>query len=103
MIFAAILAGGDGNRMGEIDKPKQFLKLGNKPIIIQKHPLTDTPIPIDNEVWPEVFWPKSRVALFSPDQEEQYNNLKNYNWYCYIINDDIDAERVFSNIKDEVI
>ena len=35
MIFAAILAGGDGNRMGEIDKPKQFLKLGNKPIIIQ--------------------------------------------------------------------
>ena len=35
MIFAAILAGGDGNRMGEVDKPKQFLKLGDKPIIIQ--------------------------------------------------------------------
>lgn len=35
MIFAAILAGGAGNRMGEVDKPKQFLKLGEKPIIIQ--------------------------------------------------------------------
>lgn len=34
MIFAAILAGGTGTRMGNIDKPKQFLLLGNKPIII---------------------------------------------------------------------
>ena len=33
MIFGAILAGGKGTRMG-IDKPKQFLMLGNKPIII---------------------------------------------------------------------
>lgn len=33
MIFGAILAGGTGSRMG-IDKPKQFLMLGNKPIII---------------------------------------------------------------------
>ena len=33
MIFAAILAGGTGSRMG-LDKPKQFLMLGDKPIII---------------------------------------------------------------------
>lgn len=33
MIFGAILAGGKGERMG-IDKPKQFLMLGDKPIII---------------------------------------------------------------------
>ena len=33
MIFGAILAGGTGSRMG-IDKPKQFLMLGSKPIII---------------------------------------------------------------------
>ena len=33
MIFGAILAGGKGTRMG-IDKPKQFLMLGSKPIII---------------------------------------------------------------------
>lgn len=34
MIFAAILAGGIGSRMGNADKPKQFLTLGNKPILI---------------------------------------------------------------------
>lgn len=33
MIFGAILAGGKGSRMG-IDKPKQFLTLGEKPIIV---------------------------------------------------------------------
>lgn len=33
MIFGAILAGGKGSRMG-IDKPKQFLMLGEKPILI---------------------------------------------------------------------
>ena len=34
MIFAAILAGGTGTRMGNVEKPKQFLLLGNKPLII---------------------------------------------------------------------
>jgi len=34
MIFAAILAGGIGSRMGGTDTPKQFLNLGNKPVII---------------------------------------------------------------------
>lgn len=34
MIFAAILAGGVGSRMNIADMPKQFLPLGNKPIII---------------------------------------------------------------------
>ena len=34
MIFVAILAGGVGSRMGGTDIPKQFLDLGNKPIII---------------------------------------------------------------------
>ena len=34
MIFAAILAGGIGNRMGNVEKPKQYLLLGNKPIIV---------------------------------------------------------------------
>ena len=34
MIFAAILAGGTGTRMGNIDLPKQFMILGSKPIII---------------------------------------------------------------------
>lgn len=34
MAFAAILAGGSGVRMGNPEKPKQFLMLGDKPIVI---------------------------------------------------------------------
>lgn len=34
MIFASILAGGSGSRMGSTEKPKQFLQLGEKPILI---------------------------------------------------------------------
>lgn len=34
MIYAGILAGGKGTRMGKTDLPKQFLQLGDKPIII---------------------------------------------------------------------
>ena len=32
-VFAAILAGGSGSRMGNPDKPKQFWELGDKPVI----------------------------------------------------------------------
>ena len=34
MIYAAILGGGKGKRMGYTDMPKQFLHLGSKPIIV---------------------------------------------------------------------
>lgn len=34
MIFGAILAGGIGSRMGNTDKPKQYLHIGRKPIIV---------------------------------------------------------------------
>lgn len=34
MIYAAILAGGIGSRMGNVPLPKQFLDLDNKPIIV---------------------------------------------------------------------
>ena len=34
MIFGAILAGGVGSRMKIADRPKQFLPLGEKPILI---------------------------------------------------------------------
>ncbi|HFU3730808.1 TPA: 2-C-methyl-D-erythritol 4-phosphate cytidylyltransferase [Streptococcus suis] len=34
MIYAGILAGGKGTRMGLQDMPKQFLELGNRPILI---------------------------------------------------------------------
>jgi len=34
MIYGVILAGGVGSRMGNVDKPKQFLNIGEKPILI---------------------------------------------------------------------
>lgn len=34
MVFGVVLAGGIGSRMGNIEKPKQYLNIGNKPIII---------------------------------------------------------------------
>ncbi len=33
-IFGVVLAGGKGTRMGNVDKPKQFMSVGGKPIII---------------------------------------------------------------------
>lgn len=33
-VYAAILAGGSGTRMGNPDKPKQFWDMGNKPVIV---------------------------------------------------------------------
>jgi len=34
MVFGIIVAGGTGSRMGNAEKPKQYLKLGDKPILI---------------------------------------------------------------------
>ncbi len=34
MVFGVILAGGMGSRMGNIEKPKQYLKIAGKPVII---------------------------------------------------------------------
>lgn len=34
MVFGVILAGGIGSRMGNMEKPKQYLTVGDKPIII---------------------------------------------------------------------
>lgn len=34
MVFGAVLAGGIGSRMGNTDKPKQYLHIGKKPIIV---------------------------------------------------------------------
>lgn len=34
MVFGIVLAGGKGSRMGNTDMPKQFMKLGSKPILM---------------------------------------------------------------------
>ena len=35
MVYAEILAGGKGTRMGNTELPKQFLKLGKKPLCLK--------------------------------------------------------------------
>ena len=34
MIYGVILAGGIGSRMGNKEKPKQYINIGGKPIIL---------------------------------------------------------------------
>ena len=57
MIFAVILAGGTGSRMGISDMPKQFLELKNKPILnhtIEKflpHPRFEKIIVLSPKAW----------------------------------------------------
>ena len=65
-------------------------------------PVSEEKLPAkEKDVWPELFWGKSKVALFTPDEIKQYNILKKYDWYCYIVDENIDAELVLSHIKEE--
>ena len=53
MVFGVILAGGIGSRMGNVEKPKQYLTVGDKPIIIhtlEKFEFNDN-IEIDEQVY----------------------------------------------------
>lgn len=57
MVYGAIMAGGVGSRMGRSDTPKQYLKLGTKPIIIHTiekfyyHPEIDKIIVLCPKSW----------------------------------------------------
>ena len=61
MNIAVIFAGGTGTRMNSREKPKQFLTLFNKPIIVhtiehfEKHPLIDAIVVVCIEGWIEHF------------------------------------------------
>lgn len=76
MIFAAILAGGKGTRVGA-NVPKQFLDLGGKPILVQtvdvfiKSNLCDIIYISVNEMWlehtkelMEKYFPKEKQSMF---------------------------------------
>ena len=66
-----------------------------------EHPITEEKLPTrEKDIWPELFWGDSHVALFMPPAKKQYDILKKYNWYCYIIDENIDAELVLSHIKE---
>lgn len=63
-----------------------------------EHPLIDENISVEENIWPELIWGKSHVALFAPSAKKQYQILKKYDWYCYVLDEQIDPERVFSHV-----
>lgn len=56
-VYGVVLAGGIGSRMGNVEKPKQFLELGGKPIIIHTiekfvvHPGFDEVLVLSPKAW----------------------------------------------------
>lgn len=64
-----------------------------------EHPIINNCLPADIEIWPEVFWPKSKVALFAPSEDKQYDSLAKYDWYCYYLNDEMNSDVVLSHIR----
>lgn len=78
MNYAGILAGGIGKRMGKTDLPKQFLTLGNKPILIHtiekfiKAKEIDKIIVAVPENWKQ----------YSRDLIKQYYDLSNIDIIC---------------------
>ena len=75
MIFAAILAGGKGTRVGS-NVPKQFLDLGGKPILVQtvdvfvRCGLIDIIYISVNEMWLE--HTKEMIAKYFPNHQEMF-------------------------------
>ena len=65
-----------------------------------EHPLVDESIWLDETIWPDIMWGESHVAVFSPANTKQYKQLKKYDWYCYILDENIDAELLFSHVKE---
>lgn len=63
--------------------------------------ISDVPLhAVEDNIWPDLVWPQSRVALFLPNDKKQFDILKKYNWYCYIVDENINAELILSHIKE---
>lgn len=75
MVFAAVMAGGSGSRMGCTDIPKQFLTLGSKPIIVHTvekffiHPGVDRIVVMCPRQW--VNYTRELLTKFLPDSQEK--------------------------------
>ena len=84
-----------------IDDPTEMEALRRLRIAAQaadyEHPCKDMSLG-ESDIWPELFWPKSRVALFADGDTVQIETLKQYNWYCYTLNDSLNPDVVFSHI-----
>ncbi len=74
------------------------LKAGNyeRPVIYDSVEIKE------GKVWPAVFWPDSKVALFwkNPEQKAQYEQLKTYDWYCFMLEDEAEIDDAIPNIME---
>lgn len=96
MIYAGILAGGKGTRMGLTDMPKQFLDLGNRPIVIhtvEKFLLVHEIDKIVVGVHPDCF-------TYMEDLVSKY--LSNYQERIMIVEGGSDRNATIENIINEI-
>ncbi|BFJ84522.1 DEAD/DEAH box helicase [Ruthenibacterium sp. TH_2024_36131] len=66
--------------------------------------LLDNKIPLpEGNVWPAIFWPDSQVALFETDAQSitQCEILSEYDWHCFVLNEQFKAETVIKLIQEE--
>lgn len=66
-----------------------------------ERPRMDESIQLDVSVWPDLFWGNSKVALFLSESLTDFERLRVYDWYCFMINEDIDPEDVFRHVLRE--
>lgn len=70
-VYGLVLAGGMGTRMGNVEKPKQFMELGGKPIIIHTiekfvvHPGMDEVLVLAPKAW--VSYTQDIIRKYIPD------------------------------------
>ena len=58
--------------------------------------IVDDYIPVEQSIWPDIFWGESRVALFT--SERAFKMLNKYDWHCYLINESLDVQEVVKHI-----
>lgn len=74
-VYGVILAGGIGSRMGNVEKPKQFLELGGKPVIIHTiekfavHPGFDKILVLSPRAW--VTYTQDIIRKYIPSSSDQ--------------------------------
>lgn len=70
-VYGVVLAGGIGSRMGNVEKPKQFMELGGKPIIIHTiekfvvHPGLEEVLVLSPKAW--VSYTQDIIRKYIPD------------------------------------
>lgn len=67
----------------------------------EKPVLLDRIITNEKEIWPVTFWPDAHVAIFAKSMKQDYDIMRTYNWHCYMLDDELDFEKIFSLINME--